>query len=661
MPHEHNPTIPENAVFYYTNCRGVNYLPQLEYEWKKSGYVPRYPQNICSLLGMAEAGHENDNTFLGTNKTSQWYYYDPRDHERCLSQLNSVGINSIRVFLDIYVWQHQPETFLSNLDNFLSLCDKHKVRCQLCLWDGINIFNIGYNLLNPITTREHTVSAYQYGLRQEWRPNPEFFEVSSQAQADDFFTTCATPYLDALMPVVSGHQSMWSFDVLNEYNPNASLVSSIASATIEYMRPSLSSVGITFTFGHGTGYVVQEARAGEPDLIFMLSSVLDFASLHTYGNSRYLQKKYVNEAASAVLDTSVPAMYNENTHLDDLARPSVQLYYFNESGFGGIMFDGFADRPGSNEPFLSPQGMIHSDGTWRHKTDGLAYRDVALSSGWYPASQLAKDFEIKEKETTSNSGLDGGYWSGTPTVVTAGVTDYTLNLPLEQLEWSPEFSAVTESKYDYNRAFHYDIVRGLLASWSRSPYVAANYTPLPGHPYALGVGMSRAYTNLNPSDLVPRIYEASAFYPSLTTYSDPIERNRSLWERFDDLDKVIFTLFENSTNNALRNNLLGKSYDYSPVASSLRLEISGLFYEYSRNDGSSIDPVVNDNYVTSINTPNDLPCHATQSCFYIDDNPANDIDWAAYDTYLDNMRAKLIEGLDALALAAESNPDYRAF
>ena len=53
-----NPDIPADSVQYFSNARGVYYLPSLESEWKKSGYLPRMGY-AAGLVLWAEAPSDN--------------------------------------------------------------------------------------------------------------------------------------------------------------------------------------------------------------------------------------------------------------------------------------------------------------------------------------------------------------------------------------------------------------------------------------------------------------------------------------------------------------------------------------------------------------------------------------------------------------------------
>src|SRR5690554_3627272 len=57
--------------------------------------------------------------------------FDPKtiDHELSLAQ--SIGMNSVRIFLNDMVWEHDPEGFYKRVDHFLDICEKHSIYAMI--------------------------------------------------------------------------------------------------------------------------------------------------------------------------------------------------------------------------------------------------------------------------------------------------------------------------------------------------------------------------------------------------------------------------------------------------------------------------------------------------------------------------------------------------
>ena len=263
------PDIPEGSVRYFTNARGTNLTIPLRSVWKECGYVPRINPNAQGLT--AYSTYDLSSTFVGTNKTAQWWYYNDEDADFALRTLRENGHNCIRVFLDYYLWYIQKEEQLHKLQRFLSLCDNYKIRCQFVLWEQFDIGSI--SLFEPQNKGEiaskvipvHLGSGPTTGPAASltggavWGNHPLLFETSSEQAAHDFWsgTDGGKDYVDALVSATSSYQSMWSFDVQNESGTRDNL-RFVTSATSQYVKDNYPF--IKTTFGDGNGFFCAGAR-----------------------------------------------------------------------------------------------------------------------------------------------------------------------------------------------------------------------------------------------------------------------------------------------------------------------------------------------------------------------------------------------------------------
>jgi len=79
--------------------------------------------------------------FLPSNAINQlemWQAdtFDPATLDRELGWAESLGFNSVRVFLHDLLWQQDPEGFCRRIDQFLSIADKHHIGVMLVLFDS---------------------------------------------------------------------------------------------------------------------------------------------------------------------------------------------------------------------------------------------------------------------------------------------------------------------------------------------------------------------------------------------------------------------------------------------------------------------------------------------------------------------------------------------
>jgi acetyl esterase/lipase len=70
------------------------------------------------------------------NDIQQWMEYDPAVIDRELGYAAKLKLNTVRVFLNVAVFEKQPEKFLADFDNFLTLADKHRLKMMPVLFDS---------------------------------------------------------------------------------------------------------------------------------------------------------------------------------------------------------------------------------------------------------------------------------------------------------------------------------------------------------------------------------------------------------------------------------------------------------------------------------------------------------------------------------------------
>ena len=73
------------------------------------------------------------------NELEMWQAatWDPVTIDRELGWAESIGMNTLRVFLHDLLWQQDAEGFKKRLSEFLALCEKHHIRPMLVLFDSV--------------------------------------------------------------------------------------------------------------------------------------------------------------------------------------------------------------------------------------------------------------------------------------------------------------------------------------------------------------------------------------------------------------------------------------------------------------------------------------------------------------------------------------------
>ncbi|HYE73216.1 MAG TPA: 1,4-beta-xylanase, partial [Blastocatellia bacterium] len=72
------------------------------------------------------------------NELEMWQAetFDPKQIDKELGWAESLGMNTMRVFLHDLLWQQDAAGFIKRLDQFLSICEKHKIKPMLVLFDS---------------------------------------------------------------------------------------------------------------------------------------------------------------------------------------------------------------------------------------------------------------------------------------------------------------------------------------------------------------------------------------------------------------------------------------------------------------------------------------------------------------------------------------------
>lgn len=686
------------ATKYFTNCRGFNYVPVMYSEWEKSGFLPRQPKDIFTLLagpagtaiGLLYA-FDSSATFKGANKTSQWWYYNHDDNDNCLKIIRQAGVNAIRVFTNIYVWEKKRQQHLEDLKDFMKICDKYKIRVQLVLWDGVYI-PVGSNTQEPGTSfaiEKQTVNGIDlfndpvyFGLYQNWNRIPFEYQVSSEAATQQFFSNSATPFINDICSSLSSFQSFWSFDIGNETDSalRPYVVSSLFVSTSYLISSLLSSIGVGLTFGNGdtfrlySGTLVGGPNNGtaypkHPTDLIQYSSIYNFASIHPYiTNSKMVCTRYVDEAVSASKIIGKPSMFNEGGAVPHTYYSNIVEWFSKDNNYGGMPWQSMIDLGVTHLPFADSQGIFHWDGKVRRFEDAFAYTDLALYHGWLKRSQLK--FKFEEKQLSEDGGFDGGYYSAT-------------------IPWHASYDpnihvSTTKDKWEFIAAATYNAP---ALNFVGSQFSGAFYP----------IGISKNY--------VP-YYDKQPFSPLITSYiSEGIElpsyvsacRNyKTAFTSFSSIltqngiaENVSVTglsagpIYKQLNEQAVRKiyilercslfimnvwqlipqaYLIGSQYDYLP-ASSLRLSFSGHFWDYMRGfddgDGSSITCWADSESLENASSTK----HWTYGTglYITPGNKNSNLDWWEYDRWFNQSFEYVNQYLDVLENLAQTNPKYKLY
>ncbi len=73
------------------------------------------------------------------NPTEMWQAdtFDPETIDRELDWANSIGMNSVRVFLQYLVWEDDPDGLVDRMEEFLSIADRHGISTMFVFFDDV--------------------------------------------------------------------------------------------------------------------------------------------------------------------------------------------------------------------------------------------------------------------------------------------------------------------------------------------------------------------------------------------------------------------------------------------------------------------------------------------------------------------------------------------
>src|SRR5580698_9449130 len=73
------------------------------------------------------------------NQLEMWQSdtFDPETIDRELGYAQSIGMNSMRVFLHDIAWREDPQGFYSRVDKYLEIANRHGIKTLFVVFDGV--------------------------------------------------------------------------------------------------------------------------------------------------------------------------------------------------------------------------------------------------------------------------------------------------------------------------------------------------------------------------------------------------------------------------------------------------------------------------------------------------------------------------------------------
>lgn len=617
-------------TFIHTNKRGLNYVMVPETEWKNSAYSPRaciIPLDSLpttdpgwmanygsfgssySFLDTMQGGYNNNPlnstavsafTFNGGTKTAMWYYFNENDVDSQLSYLRDSGVNSIRVFLDIFCWAGFKDTFLSRLKTFANICDKYKLRVEYTTFDGITIsddINIDiFPVINPLMNyytpqkpKFFEIDKFKlndciiWGLLT-WRSSPakesllQFHPSSIQVSGNQ--------YLKDVYSVVSSNQSTYNFDICNEFPSGEDAFNFVVSATTD-LRNILDSTGNKHKLT--LGFAAINALSGPAPLGYKFKEELekivpklDFISVHPYSTLGYMHKyiEHIQTLAELSISSSKPIVGNEGVYPPLFMSLGGEVSSYTKLNFGYTFWDAMVDRPLGGEPFLKDNGLFFSDGQVRSLLELQTLRQSALDHGFLKKKQL--NYKVKEKSKSTTSYKDGGYsreFAISSIRLDANSIDNEViyKHPLGIIAHTNLTNTILDSKVYLNP---------LSCSASTS------FTPYRGDDYSMVGQYSLAYKVKHFDQYLSELLTWSSL-PPLSSITDVVTKNLALFERLEILNILYLGIAPNGGYLSQYGRAeYNTKYDFKLVSDSNLLAASSM-YDLFNNSQTGISPSMN--------------------------------------------------------------------
>jgi hypothetical protein len=175
----------------------LNTAARAEARWSKER-AERWAKETPWLVGC------NFIPSTASNQLEMWQAatFDPTTIDRELGWAESLGFNSVRVFLHHMAYQADPEGFLKRVDQFLTLAEKHKIGVMLVPLDSV--WNPNPKLGPQPTPKPHLHNA-------GWVQSPGAEIIKDPARHKEL-----EPYMKGLIARFKDDKRVHAWDLINE-------------------------------------------------------------------------------------------------------------------------------------------------------------------------------------------------------------------------------------------------------------------------------------------------------------------------------------------------------------------------------------------------------------------------------------------------------------
>ncbi len=305
------------------------------------------------------------------NELEMWQAetFDPKTIDKELGWAESLGMNTLRVFLHDLLWQQDAEGFRKRIDQFLRIADKHKIKPMFVLFDSC------WDPFPQLGTQR----APKPGVHNSgWMQSPGAKALQDAAQY---------PRLEAYVKGVVGafakDRRILAWDVWNEPdNTNGSsygkqepvnkveLVSALLPQVFAWARAAGAQQPLTSGIWKGDWSAPEKMSAIDKTMI----ELSDIVSFHNYDDGAEFEKrvKWLERYNRPLLCTEYMARGNKSTFQGSLPVAKQYRVAAYNWGFVAGKTQTFLPWDSWQKPYTDREPAI-----WFHeifKQDGMPYR-----------------------------------------------------------------------------------------------------------------------------------------------------------------------------------------------------------------------------------------------------------------------------------------------
>jgi len=326
----------------------------------------------------AHAWHQRTGWLVGCNyiprtainQLEMWQAdsFDPETIEQELGWAESLGFNSVRVFLHHQLWEQDSDGFCQRIDRFLEIAARHKIGVMLVLFDGV---------WDPHPKLGQQRAPKPHLHNSGWLQSP-----GAEILADEKRLDSLRPYVTGIISRYRADERVQVWDLFNEPdNPNTNSYGRVelpnkAAAALALLRKSFDwarSVDpvAPLTVGVWQGNWSSDEKMSEIDRYMTSNS--DVISFHTYDPlpGARARVESLRRFDRPLICTEFMARGN-GSHFDPI------LAYFKEQGVGAYCWGFVAGKSQTIYPWDTwSRQYTDEPELWFHdifRGDGTAYR-----------------------------------------------------------------------------------------------------------------------------------------------------------------------------------------------------------------------------------------------------------------------------------------------